>query len=88
MSRPRHLIILICCYEDDRYNSGDSIVRSRGYNFPVVSIDYNENVALMKELGVETYPQFLIMDSDNNIVYRGTLTLAEKFLEDLGASFP
>ncbi len=74
---------VFCRYEDDQYNSGDSIVRSHGYNFPVVSIDYNANVVLMKELRVEKYPQFIIMDSDNNIVYQGTLTLAEKFLEDL-----
>lgn len=74
---------IFCRNEDDRYNFGDSIVKSLGYSFPVVNIDYSENPALMKELGIESFPQFLIIDRDKNIVYHGNLSLAEKFLENL-----
>ena len=74
---------VFCRYKDDKYNTGDSIVRNRGYTFPVVSIDCDSNSVLLKEMGVERYPQFIIMDRENNIIYHGTLSLAKKFLNNL-----
>lgn len=32
---------VFCRNENDRYNFGDSIVKSLGYSFPVVNIDYS-----------------------------------------------
>lgn len=75
---------VFCRTEGDRYNTGDSIVRSRGYDFPVVSIDYEKNDSLMKKMGVVLFPQFIIMDNDNNIVFHGSIPLAEKFLDKEG----
>ncbi len=72
---------VFCRFDGGKYNTGDSIVHSLGYNFPVVSIDYNTNSVLMDEIGVDGFPQIMILDSDNTIVYHGALSLAEKFID-------
>ncbi len=35
----------------------------------------------MDEIGVDGFPQIMILGSDNTIVYHGALSLAEKFID-------
>ncbi len=60
---------------------GDSIVHGRGYTFPVLSVDYEGNKALMESHGVVRFPAYMIVDSTGTVVYKGALPPAERFLD-------
>lgn len=60
---------------------GSSILQKRGYSFPCLSIDMDNPV--IKELGVNTYPTVLIFDKESNLIFRGRIEIADKFVKKL-----
>lgn len=70
-----------CRYEKSSESSstGTSILESKGYTFPCLSIEINE--AILKEIGVDGYPTVIVLDPKGAIVFRGTIERCIDFLD-------
>lgn len=65
--------------ENEDARKGARILKERGYTFPCLSIDIDNPV--LKELGVDGYPTVLIFDKRSDLVFRGNIKNASKFVE-------
>lgn len=61
--------------------TGKELLTERNYNFPVLSIDREDSV--LKTLGISGVPTVLIFDSENKLVFRGTLDFAKQYLRSI-----
>jgi len=74
----------IFCQNDVRKETpatGTKLLHEKGYTFPFLSLDSKDPV--LNEMGVIGFPTVLIFDKDRTIVFRGSILLAEKFLEKI-----
>ena len=67
--------------EGETFAKGDSIFIKREISLPCFSINYkNEN---LKTLQVFAYPTVLIFDKESNLIFRGNIKFAKKYLKRL-----
>lgn len=71
---------LHCRMDTDKedYTTGKSVLRKRGYDLPVLSI--NINASILKEIKLKVFPTVFIFDN-NQLVFRGSIKYAEKYLD-------
>ncbi len=61
--------------------TGADILREEGYSFPCLSADIND--PMLKEIGINVFPTVLIIDPDGDMVFRGDIEHAGKYLRKL-----
>jgi thiol-disulfide isomerase/thioredoxin len=75
-------IYSIFCHKGDKGETaatGNNILAERGFSFPMLSINIDDPI--LKTLGVNGFPNILIFDSSRNLIFRGNILMAEKFIE-------
>ncbi|MDD4059029.1 MAG: TlpA disulfide reductase family protein, partial [Bacteroidales bacterium] len=60
---------------------GDELLQKRGYTFPRLAIDVKDPV--LKEIEVTAFPNVIIITPSGNIVFRGNIESAIKFIRKL-----
>ncbi|MDR0811348.1 MAG: TlpA family protein disulfide reductase [Paludibacter sp.] len=61
--------------------TGLKILKKDGYTFPCYSIDIDN--PKLEELGVDAYPTVLIFDRESNLIFRGSIENAERYIKKL-----
>jgi hypothetical protein len=56
-----------------------SIIREKGYSFPVYHPDMEDPV--LHQLGVDKYPTVLVFDKESRLVFRGSIKTAKDFID-------
>lgn len=81
-NNPRVGVYAINSFIADFDKDGDAfrIIKEKGYSFPVL---VSKNSSLLKELKIEAYPTVIILNQNDELVFRGDINLAEKKIEEL-----
>lgn len=74
----------IHCYmedESENYSTGHEILTEEGYRLPVFSINIEDPIR--ESLGVNAFPTILIFNTERELVFRGNIESAERYLQKL-----
>lgn len=69
---------------NENYSTGDSILKSRGYNFPALFLC--EDSPILKELEIAVYPTVIVINKDQELVFRGNIEKAGRFVDQYKAN--
>lgn len=64
---------------NESYETGDSILKSRGYNFPALFLC--EDSPILKELEITVYPTVVVINKDRELVFRGNIEKVKHFID-------
>lgn len=70
---------VFCRRGDETFATGAEIISGRGHAFPGLMMEMSDPA--LKELGVDGYPTVLVFDRERDLVFRGDINLAARFME-------
>lgn len=72
------------CYMGDKgedFETGQHILTSRNYTFPTLSLSIKNE--MLDSLGVKYYPTVLLLDSCNNIIFKGDIKSVTNKIQEI-----
>ena len=74
---------VFCRFEEygETFNTGAKMLVEIGYTFPSLSMDIHDPA--VEGMGIKVYPTVLIFNKNKELIFRGNIEYAEKYLDNL-----
>lgn len=72
--------VFVATRQGDNYVTGDSILKARGYTFPVLFVE--QSASALSQLKITLYPTVILLNKKGDVLFRGNLENAEKYIKD------